>query len=355
MTPETRQAAAKVAKTYGIPEANLLALVEAESNGVVYAKVNGQNRPLVLFEPHVFYRLLKGDKRDDAVAAGLAYPRQGAKPYPKSQAARWAQIDAASKIDFEAGLGSASYGVGQVMGYHWSALGYNNVDHLVAAARSGVEGQIDLMMRYVKHFELIDELREGRWLALARAYNGKKYAAKYAAALEKWSNTFNGWTAAPDGLLRLGASGPRVREVQALLARAGFPVKVDGDFGPATRDAVKAFQKAAKLKIDGVVGPETEAALAAYRQGAGDKPGAQAPTEIKEVREGAGGLAGGVAIEVAQDKIDEAVRNVEPLAGSGSWVDYLLMGLTITAAVLAIAGIAWAVYGFWKSRRTVGG
>ncbi len=40
----------------------------------------------------------------------------------------------------------------------------------------------------------------------------------------------NGWTAAPDGLLRLGASGPRVREVQALLARAGFPVKVDGDF-----------------------------------------------------------------------------------------------------------------------------
>lgn len=38
----------------------------------------------MLFEPHVFYRLLgKGAKRDAAVSAGLAYPKWGMKPYAR--------------------------------------------------------------------------------------------------------------------------------------------------------------------------------------------------------------------------------------------------------------------------------
>lgn len=62
-------------------------------------------------------------------------------------------------------------------------------------------------------------------------------------------------------VLRRGASGPRVRDVQHALRVSGLPVQLDGDFGPATERAVAAFQTAQGLAADGVVGPATWAAL----------------------------------------------------------------------------------------------
>jgi peptidoglycan hydrolase-like protein with peptidoglycan-binding domain len=38
-------------------------------------------------------------------------------------------------------------------------------------------------------------------------------------------------------------------------------LKVEGNFGPATKAAVQAFQKKKGLKVDGIVGPNTWAAL----------------------------------------------------------------------------------------------
>lgn len=52
--------------------------------------------------------------------------------------------------------------------------------------------------------------------------------------------------------------------VQAALSRLGFaPGPVDGEWGPKTKAAVIAFQKAAELTPDGVVGPQTTRALQA--------------------------------------------------------------------------------------------
>jgi N-acetyl-anhydromuramyl-L-alanine amidase AmpD len=59
-----------------------------------------------------------------------------------------------------------------------------------------------------------------------------------------------------------------VAEIQrALLARGYDPGPVDGDLGPKTRAAVKAFQKDHGLKVDGIVGPVTLGALAAVTPG----------------------------------------------------------------------------------------
>lgn len=65
-------------------------------------------------------------------------------------------------------------------------------------------------------------------------------------------------------LTRPALHGPEVRKLQQQLTRLGYDLGIaDGEFGPATDRAVKAFQRDHKLESDGVVGPATAAALAA--------------------------------------------------------------------------------------------
>ena len=60
---------------------------------------------------------------------------------------------------------------------------------------------------------------------------------------------------------RVGDQGSDVAEIQGQLASLGYDVAADGDFGPATAEAVKAFQAAQGLDADGLVGPSTYTAL----------------------------------------------------------------------------------------------
>ncbi|HEY1607423.1 MAG TPA: peptidoglycan-binding protein [Allosphingosinicella sp.] len=62
-------------------------------------------------------------------------------------------------------------------------------------------------------------------------------------------------------VLRLGAKGAAVAALQAALAARGHAVGSDGNFGPATKAAICAFQAANGLAADGVVGPATWTAL----------------------------------------------------------------------------------------------
>ena len=53
-------------------------------------------------------------------------------------------------------------------------------------------------------------------------------------------------------VLKLGSKGDEVEDLQAYLK-----IKVDGDFGPKTEEAVKKFQRENGLTPDGVVGSKT--------------------------------------------------------------------------------------------------
>ena len=63
--------------------------------------------------------------------------------------------------------------------------------------------------------------------------------------------------------LAKGASGEAVKAVQLRLAAKGQQVEADGAFGPATESAVKAFQTSAVLPVDGIVDPRTLSRLVA--------------------------------------------------------------------------------------------
>jgi hypothetical protein len=78
------------------------------------------------------------------------------------------------------------------------------------------------------------------------------------------SSTPNALATLPEGVvLRRGARGAEVRQVQEALVALGYSTAIDGRFGPATAQVVKTFQASSGLTDDGVVGPATLAALSA--------------------------------------------------------------------------------------------
>ena len=61
--------------------------------------------------------------------------------------------------------------------------------------------------------------------------------------------------------VKSGANAHPIKTLQYLLRAHGQGVVVDGEFGPQTEAAVKAFQSSRGLAADGIVGPVTWSAL----------------------------------------------------------------------------------------------
>lgn len=62
-------------------------------------------------------------------------------------------------------------------------------------------------------------------------------------------------------LIKRGSKCEAVKKLQQILNTKGYKLSVDGDFGPATEAAVKAYQKANHLEVDGEAGEKTWASL----------------------------------------------------------------------------------------------
>lgn len=90
-------------------------------------------------------------------------------------------------------------------------------------------------------------------------------AAKVASRLSTTSPPANPPTTLKPSmpLLMKGSKGSAVRVLQSALAKRGYRIAVDGDFGPKTQWAVRTFQLRNRLVPDGKVGPRTWKALGA--------------------------------------------------------------------------------------------
>jgi peptidoglycan hydrolase-like protein with peptidoglycan-binding domain len=120
-----------------------------------------------------------------------------------------------------------------------------------------------------------------------------------------------------DRALRPGASGTDVRELQKALRKAGFSVKVDGQFGSATVRAVKRFQRAAQLTPSGTVGRKTLAALEAAAKGTSASVSNGGTSAIRSKGRGAKSLGDRVPVERGMRGHD--IRVLQDLLGNAGY------------------------------------
>ncbi|HEU4901189.1 MAG TPA: N-acetylmuramidase family protein [Flavisolibacter sp.] len=184
------------AQTLGCSVAAIKAVAEVEGGGVGFSSVNGHVQPIILFEPHVFWRELKKRGIDPAKhTAGngdILYEKWGTRPYPSGQVLRYAQLDKAARINRDAALCSASWGKFQIMGYHWQSCGCVSLQDFINAMYRDEASHLRCFVHLVKSWGLADELKRKDWTAFARAYNGASYAVhgyhrKLAAAYDKYA------------------------------------------------------------------------------------------------------------------------------------------------------------------------
>lgn len=135
--------------------------------------------PAILFERHVFWERL-GEIRwlTKRLQIMAKYPRvcnkfSGGYGYFSEQHGKLA---IAVSYNRDAALESASWGIGQVMGYHWEKLGYPSLQAFINDMYESEAKQLEAVVRYIKHFNLDGALRRKDWAAFAYGYNGKAYA-----------------------------------------------------------------------------------------------------------------------------------------------------------------------------------
>jgi N-acetylmuramidase len=169
-----------IGKFIAVGEDEVHAILDVESAGSGF---DLRGRVKILFEPHVFYRELgTGPKRDKAIAQGLAYPKWK-RDYPADS---YPRLIAAIKIDRNAALRSASWGLPQMMGFNCRLCGYPDAESMVKAFAADEENQLKAMIEFIKSAGLDDELRRHDWKGFARGYNGSGFAQnRYDVKLEQ--------------------------------------------------------------------------------------------------------------------------------------------------------------------------
>lgn len=180
-----------IAKENNIPYAALRAVIEVEAKGSGF---NSDGTPVILFERHIFRRrLLANGKESLAVRLtkerpDLCYTSMGAYGKYSAQHDRMAE---ASKYDRTSALESASWGLFQIMGFHWKSLGFPTLQSFINTMYRDEMGQLDAGIRFIKMNKLDVHLRNENWAAFAKGYNGasykvNKYDEKLAAAYNKF-------------------------------------------------------------------------------------------------------------------------------------------------------------------------
>lgn len=271
----------ELAQALGVEVAIIKAVNEVESRGRGF---NADGNPKILFEGHVFWKELERRGIDpSAYTVGnedILY-KKWTKAHYKGGIAEHGRLEKAINLiannskTAAAAYASASWGLFQLMGYHYASLGYGSVVEFVGDMQLSEGKQLEAFGRFLESNGLVGYLRDKQWAEFAKRYNGAGYAEnqydsklkeayqKHAAAASSNQPT----TTTPRASIKKGHSGALVSELQAILNELDYAVPVTGMFDAKTEQAVKDFQGShldkhqQPLTVDGVVGQLTWWAL----------------------------------------------------------------------------------------------
>ena len=177
----------RIGSRIGVGEDTIHAVIDVELAGSGFDK---QGRPRMLFEPHIFWRRLgPGPERDEAASQGLAYPRWKPGSYPSDS---YPRLIRAANINGIVAFESASWGMGQIMGFNARMCGFMNAGFMLEAFLDDEAAHLEAMIEFIVSAGLDDELRRRDWRGFARGYNGPGYEKngyhiKLAKRYEWWS------------------------------------------------------------------------------------------------------------------------------------------------------------------------
>lgn len=178
LTPEGIARAATVA---GCSPRALRAVIAVEAAG---AGFQPDGRPKILFERHIFHRLTGG--KFDASAPQVSQATPGGYEGGKAE---WSRLYAAVQLDPDAAVQSASWGLGQIMGFNWKLCGEKSLLGFLLAMHNSENAQLMLMAHFLRSTGAAVPLAKMDWAGFARSYNGSAFAknhydSKLAAAYE---------------------------------------------------------------------------------------------------------------------------------------------------------------------------
>ena len=235
--PLTGASMASARKRLGVDAQTLWSVMHVETSGWGYLP---DRRPKILFERHWFHKLTGG--RHDASDPDISHSTWGG--HGKGGGHQYSRLSRAISLDRKSALESASWGLGQVMGFNAKAAGFAGVEELVRASVASEDHQLQAMANFIVHQKLDGKLRAGKWADFARKYNGPAY--KDNAYDTKLQEAHARFTAE-------GTPSVEVRRVQVALHILGYGSAgpVDGLIGAKTRKALAAYQAKAGLPATG--------------------------------------------------------------------------------------------------------
>ncbi|CAM5783815.1 N-acetylmuramidase domain-containing protein [Rhizobacter fulvus] len=215
----------------------LWAVLTVESRGFGFLR---NRRPKTLFERHIFFRetdgRFSGSDPDICAKTGGGYVG-GDSEFGRLQ--RALVLCRSKNMGDEPALRSASWGLGQVMGFNAEVAGFTDASDMANQMCRSEGVQLDAMIRFISGKRLDGKLRKHDWTGFARSYNGsgywkEHYDLKLKSAYEKFSS----------GITR----DLRVRAAQAGLLFLGYrPGDPDGILGQNTRRTIVAFRQDTRL------------------------------------------------------------------------------------------------------------
>ncbi|HSV34809.1 MAG TPA: N-acetylmuramidase domain-containing protein [Ramlibacter sp.] len=247
-SPLSQRALEFTAATLHADPPAIWAVLSVETSGTGFLP---DRRVKILFERHVFHRQTGG--RFDAQAPDLSQATAGGYgapgPWQHERLAR------AMKLDPQAALRSASWGLGQVMGFNAQFVGYGSAAEMVEAFRDSEDQQLGAMMAYVRNAHLGAALGAHEWAAFAHGYNGASFQKNgYDTKLAQFHARY-----------RVGPMpNLLVRWTQMALTFLRVPGvgSVDGWYGDLTQQALLRFQGDAGIPLTGVPDAQTVQQLA---------------------------------------------------------------------------------------------